>query len=714
MNENTVSPQDLKERDMQAVAIDYESFYCDKAGTRDYSLSLMPTWKYCADPRFDAYLVAICGWEITDDGVFEPEWKEGDTVSRRTAEGSIFRKLPDGRQLFIGRPERFPDWENLKNRTLLAQNASFDEVVTLELVKRGILPSFLHENKWDCTADLSAYLLAPRNLKGACKYLLDKEISKDVRTGMDGRHDYELSPSEYRDLVEYGGSDAVECHDIWIGYAKDWPEMERTLSELNRESTIHGVRLDIEKVREAVKELKRYQAEVMADIPWAPEKSAGSLPALRQAVTAMGIEPPPTFKKDDPRFLEWLESHDDIPFIKARQKAVSIAVHLARLQTMLDTVDPQGYSHPVFLYSGSHTLRFSGKSDSGKGAGNLLNLPRKPLFEGDEHVFGGKGVDVRGMYIADPGKTFVIADWSQVEPRITMWLAGDTHMVEAMQREGNLYQANAVEMGWCESQCGLKHGNPDLYKMAKAVSIGATYGLGAVKFVDYCKGMGFELPSMPMEEWPEIDRRKQFILRNVARLKGDLYAGRNVKKVGQVLKALQVVDDWRRANSKIVAMWRRFEDEFKRRVAAGKTTVAYRMPNGYVKRYFNPCLRKEPTIEVDENGKEHPSFRIAMSAEMRRGDPPRFLTGGAITENIVQGFGRQLLGNVIVEMHEKHPQWRYVFSVYDEVVLECPKEDAEDCLAELSHVMCHGDRIAPFTEGLPLEVEGTISDRYLK
>ena len=117
--------------DKLACSIDYESTY----STREkYSLSCMPTWQYCADPRFDAYLVAICGWEITDDGIFEPEWKEGETVSRRTAEGSIFRKLPDGRQLFIGRPERFPDWENLKNRTLLAQNASFDEVVTLELV----------------------------------------------------------------------------------------------------------------------------------------------------------------------------------------------------------------------------------------------------------------------------------------------------------------------------------------------------------------------------------------------------------------------------------------------------------------------------------------------------------------------------------------------------------------------------------------------------
>ena len=711
MLDNNVRQRDDKELDRRAVAIDYESFYSTK---EKYSLPTMPTWQYCADPRFDAYLVAICGWEITDDGVFEPEWKEGETVSRRTAEGSVFRKLPDGRQLFIGRPERFPDWDNLRSRTLIAHNGSFDESVTLELVKRGLLPKWLVENEWACTADLSAYLLAPRNLKGACKYLLGKEISKEVRENMDGKHDYELSQEDYRDLVEYGGSDAVECHDIWLGYAAEWPEMERKLSVLNRESTIHGVRLDLEKVKAAIKELKRYQAELEADIPWMPEKPAGSLPALRAAVVAVGLEPPPTFKKDSPQFLEWLAEHDDVPFIKARQHAVSLAVHLSRLQTMLDTVDPQGYSHPVFLYAGSHTLRFSGKSDSGKSSGNLLNLPRKPLFAGNEHVFGGKGIDVRGMYIADPGKTFVIADWSQVEPRITMWLAGDTHMVEAMQYEGNLYQANAVAMGWCKSKCDLKHTDADMYKMAKAISIGATYGLGAAKFVDYCKGMGFDLPSLPVAEWPELDRRTMFILRNVARIKGDLYSERNAHKVGQVLKALRVVDDWRGANGKIVAMWHRFEDTFKQRVAAGKSTVAYRLPNGYVKRYFNPCLRKEPTVEVDENGRERPSFRIAMSAEMRRGDPPRFLTGGAITENLVQGFGRQLLGNVIVEMSEKHPQWRYVFSVYDEVVLECPKEDAEDCLAELSHVMCHGDRIAPFTEGLPLEVEGTISDRYLK
>ena len=710
MSENTVRPQDLKERDRQAVAIDYESFYDSKAG---YSLAKMSTQNYCTDERFDAYLVAICGWEITDDAVFTPDWEDGKEVTRNIA-GSMYRKLPDGRQLYVGRPESFKDWDNLRDRVLVAHNAAFDSVVTDELAMRGLIPSWLNGVEWKCTADLCAYLMVPRSLKGAMKELYGKEISKAVRTAMDGRHDYELSAEDRGALVEYGGSDAVECHDIWLDFCDQWPDWERTLSDLNRDATKYGVRLDVEKVRSSIKELKRYQASIEADIPWVPEKPVGSLPALRNAVIAMGITPPPTFKKDAAPFLEWLAKNQGIPFIKARQQAVSLAVHLARLQVMDETKDANGRSHPVFLYAGSHTLRFSGKSDSGKSSGNLLNLPRKPLFAGDPNVFDGKGIDVRSMYIADPGKTFVIADWSQVEPRITMWLAGDTHMVEAMQYEGNLYQANAVEMGWCASKCDLKHSDPDLYKMAKAVSIGATYGLGAAKFVDYCKGMGFDLPSMPVAEWPEINRRVLFILRNVARIRGDLYDEANAHKVGQVLKAIQVVDDWRRANSKIVGMWRKFEDAFKQRIAAGKSTVAYRMPNGYVKRYFNPRLCKEPTIEVDEQGVERQSFRVSMIAEVRKGEAPRFLTGGAITENLVQGFGRQLLGNVIVEMHEKFPQWRYVFSVYDEVVMECPKADAQDCLAELSRVMCHGDRIKPFTEGLPLEVEGSTSDCYLK
>lgn len=451
-----------KRDDREAVAVDYETYYDSKAG---YSLTTMSPQNYCADERFDAYLVAICGNDI-----FKVD--AGDFVTCDVPSG-IYKTLEDGRQLYIGKPAEFRYWHNLNGRILLAHNAGFDSVVTDELMKRRIIPE-LKDIEWKCTADLSAFLMAPRNLKGAMKELFGKEISKAVRAGMDGRHDYELNEQEYKDLVEYGGSDAIECHDIWMNYASEWPELERAVSDQKREAIKRGVRVDADYAREALKELKSYHSSVVCDIPWYPEKAVGSLPALRQAVLDLGITPPKSFKKDDPGFLDWVKDHEDIEFIKARQKAVAINMHAARVEGILGSLDANGDAHPQFLYYGAHTGRDSGKSSTGGGNVNMLNMPRKPVLSGDKNVFNGKGVDIRGMYVARPGHKFAIYDYSQVEARFSLWLVDDKHMMDAVRDEGNLYQANAVAMGWCKSRADIKHTDPDTYRLAKCCLHGDT------------------------------------------------------------------------------------------------------------------------------------------------------------------------------------------------------------------------------------------------
>ena len=462
--------------DTSCVAFDFESYY-----DSEYSLAKMPTWQYCADERFDPYLLAICGWQIFDDAIVKADEGEEKTVFDEN--GSMFRVLKDGRQLYVGRPENFKFYENVRHRLIAMHNASYDEIAMLACIKRGLMPAFLKDDcKCVCTADLSSYLLAPRNLKGAMKELFGKEISKAVRAGMSGRHDYDLSPDELRDLIEYGGSDAVECHDIWVEYSSEWPEIERLISAQNREAIRRGVRVDVEYAKAALKELKSYQAKVILDIPWATQinpktkefYAVGSLPALRQAVVDLGVKPPATFAKNSPEFLDWLKEHDDIPFIRTRQVAVALSMHIARIEGILKSLDPQGNAHPSFLYFAAHTGRFSGKSDTSGANINMLNMPRKPIFHGDPNVFGGKGVDIRGMYVARPGYKFAVYDFSQIEARFALWLVGDTHMMEAMKREGNLYQANAVEMGWCKSGENIKKNDPDKYRLAKCCLHGDT------------------------------------------------------------------------------------------------------------------------------------------------------------------------------------------------------------------------------------------------
>ena len=455
--------------DSQVFSIDFETDYDTKAG---YSLSCMTTDQYCSDPRFNPYLVAIAGRGLFPEGTPTPGYKNRVMMSEDA----------NGVQLFVGRPESFPWWERVNHHIIAIHNASFDERCLLECMKRGIIPNVLDDVEYVCTADMTAYLLCKRSLKDAMKQLFGRDISKAVRSAMDGRHDTDLSSEEYRALVEYGGSDALECLELWERFSPEFPEIERQISSQKREATIRGIMVDLEYAKAALKELKSYQSKVILDIPWATQinpktkefYAVGSLPALRQAVVDLGVKPPRSFKKDDPGFLEWLKDHDDIPFIRARQVAVALSMHIARIEGIVNSVDANGCSHPQFLFYGAHTGRDSGKSDSGKSAGNLLNLPRKPVFHDDPNVFGGKGVDIRGMYIPRPGYKFAVYDFSQIEARFALWRVGDTHMMEAMKREGNLYQANAVEMGWCKSGENIKKNDPDKYRLAKCCLHGDT------------------------------------------------------------------------------------------------------------------------------------------------------------------------------------------------------------------------------------------------
>jgi hypothetical protein len=748
--------------DDQVFSIDFETDYDSKGG---YSLTCMTTDQYCSHPRFNPYLVAIAGKNLFPEGTPTPGYVNGIMMSEDK----------DGIQLFVGHPRDFKWWDRLNHHILAIHNAAFDERVIIECVRRGIIPNVLDDVEYMCTADLSAYLMCKRSLKDSMKYLFGKEISKAVRSGMDGRTTSDLTEKEYRDLVEYGGSDAIECLQIWNTYSSEFPEIERQISKQKREASIRGVHVDREYCEAALKELKRYHAEVVCDIPWYPEKAVGSLPALRQAVIALGIEPPKSFKKDDPGFLAWIERptaqydeavrrgykiiddfYEDVrhaevrenpgmagspttgrerilhrayterrhlahiepagelAFLSARQKAVAINMHAARVEGILNSLDENGDSHPQFLYYGAHTGRDSGKSSVGGGNVNMLNMPRKPVLAGDEHVFGGKGVDIRSMYVARPGYKFVIYDFAQIEARFSLWLVNDEHMMAAIKDEGNLYGAAAVMMGWCPPHSDIKHKDPDLYRLAKCATLGLGYGMGAAKFVDSCKSQGLDLPSVPVAEWPELDRRLTFIIRNVARIKGDPYAEYNRTKVGQLVRALQIVNDWRSANHLIVDQWKFYEATFKQRVAAGKKTVAFKLPSGRIKRYYDPHLCKEETTEIDENGVEHPSFRIAMKATTVRGNPATFFTGGSIMENVVQATCRDIMAFSAVEIERKHPSWRYVFSVYDEIVFEVPDAETDEASRVIPETMCHGEYIRDWTDGLMLEVEGGVAERYHK
>lgn len=146
----------------------------------------------------------------------------------------------------------------------------------------------------------------------------------------------------------------------------------------------------------------------------------------------------------------------------------------------------------------------------------------------------------------------------------------------------------------------------------------------------------------------------------------------------------------------------------------GKPTVSFRMPSGRVKTYFNPKFVKEPTIIVDDDGRERQDFRVAIAAQTVRGGPDSYFTGGSLAENLTQACCRDILMNAIVEIADTHPTWKYVFNVYDECIFQIPEGDAELAQAEIPRIMTHGERLKGWTDGLLLAVEGDVCEKYHK
>ena len=108
----------------------------------------------------------------------------------------------------------------------------------------------------------------------------------------------------------------------------------------------------------------------------------------------------------------------------------------------LDTNVRDGRFHPEYVPGGVVTGRWASK-----GGGGALQLPKQ----------------IRGAVIADPGWKFVVADASQLEPRILAALSGDRGMAEAGST-GDLY-AGIVASGAVETR-----------DQAKVAMLGAMYG----------------------------------------------------------------------------------------------------------------------------------------------------------------------------------------------------------------------------------------------
>jgi DNA polymerase I-like protein with 3'-5' exonuclease and polymerase domains len=153
-------------------------------------------------------------------------------------------------------------------------------------------------------------------------------------------------------------------------------------------------------------------------------------------------------------------------------KYLEYAKNMKLLNTYVQGIQDRvkyGIIHPQFLQHGTTSGRYSCKNP------NFQNLPRD-----DKRV--------KECIIARPGKVFVGADYSQLEPRIFASLSGDERLIACFKNGDDFYSVIGVEVfdkhGYSVRKNDLNSFAmkfPELREIAKKVALSATYGTTAPK-----------------------------------------------------------------------------------------------------------------------------------------------------------------------------------------------------------------------------------------
>lgn len=371
-------------------------------------------------------------------------------------------------------------------------------------------------------------------------------------------------------------------------------------------------------------------------------------------------------------------------------------------------VSSDGRMRGSFRYFGAHTGRWSGKGAQpqnlprhtfGPDADDLLTMDlMKELGtpKADIEAFEKKAtdkvvdaaleqLDLLGRLSPDELKRLVracftgpswgdeddltVVDYSSIEARVIAWLAGELWALKAFYAGRDIYVETAERMG------GLTRAQ----------------GKIAVLALGYAGGVNS--------------------LRNMAGPNDDFINERS----DEVIKD-ELVNPWRRANSKIVQLWADLDHAFGKPMRVGQhlyTTesedklgraVHLHLPSGRAITYHGVeweryVVRDKKTKKlIRKEGWRYANPKDPFNRRMRIGT-----YGGKLTENVTQAVARDVLAEALVRLVDKG--FRPVGHVHDEILTE-----GSD-LERIEKIMTQSPRWA---KGLPIDGEGFVTRRYKK
>lgn len=597
--------------------------------------------------------------------------------------------------------EVLPDWiiAALTDPDVLktAFNAAFERIC---LTKYLGLSKPLDPAQWQCTMVLAARMGLPLSL-GQCGEVLHLAEGKMTEgkaliryfsvPGKNGkRHLPADAPDKWQTFKDYNNRDVDVEQAIRKRVRRLQPAaFDELLYIADQEINDRGVMIDQVLVDAAARFDDEYKAEL-----------------LKQAQEMTGMENP----NSPAQIKDWISQVTGFTVASLNKKNLDDLekqlIYWPKAQQVLAIRREMGKTSNK-KYSAMQTcvckdgrihglLQFCGAARTGRWAGRLVqvqNLPQNHLESLDYARYLVKQGDldefemnygnvtqvlselIRTAFIAAPGHTFHVCDFSAIEARVIAWLAGEEWVLDVFRTNGDIYCANASRMFKVPVE---KHGqNAALRQKGKIATLALGYGGG----VSALEAMGGSKLGLTEDEEKEI------------------------------------VKLWRDSNPRIVKMWGIIEKAAISAIKTGKSVTVHRgiqigrrwgmltitLPSGRTICY------PRAVIETEYNDGWRGDHEIieyeGLNQTTKKWGSIRTY-GGKLTENIVQAVARDILGIVILRAREKGLP--VVFHIHDEIIVEATPDQTLDQVEALF------SEPIDWCRDLPLKGAGYSTPYYLK
>jgi hypothetical protein len=615
------------------VCLDFETFF-----SKDYTLSSLSTSEYIRDPRFRAHMIGI------RRGLEPARWYPHDEIPRVLAEYDV------------------------TNSYVLAQNTAFDGFILSH--HYGVIPKGYLDTRSMSAALWGAHVSS--GLKAICERL---GLPGKMEGVLEKSKGLEILPPDIEDETgEYCCVDVDQCFEAYRLMVDHMPDDEMEVINIT-------LRMFCDPVLELDEELARYAQSIPIARKTAALMTTGvdkknltsnakfaALLKLHKVICPLKVSKTtgkliPALAKTDAGFKELLRHPDpDVRDLAEARLAFRSTIEQTRAERLIEA-GKNGLKVPVYLnYCGAHTTRWSGGNKM-----NMQNLPR-PRYDENKNLIEDTGL-LRRSLLAPAGHQLVVCDASQIEARVTAWLAGQDDMINDFRQGRDVYRIFGS---------GLYGKPPELITkderfLSKTCVLGLGFGMSAAKLqITLAMGTGGPEVDLPYEE---------------------CYAA---------------VQYYRRRNHRIKALWQQLDAVLgfmatppkpgkpHKELELGPLAFGYgyvRLPNGLFLHY--PDLQYEPG-----EGRYH--YR-------GRGGSRTYIYGAMLLENLVQALSRTMIAENMVALHRAGI--RIVTMTHDEIVALARDDDAERVFQLMLRIM-----VTPPSWGrdLPLAAEGGYDRRYSK